>query len=103
MSAMTLEQFNLWHADAIGDLQPYDCYLQGARDAQPAQAVERWQPIATAPKDETVVLTYSRRTGIDPARFISGVWAEPTRNAICEPSHWMPLPISPAPDKECQP
>ena len=67
------------------------------------QAVERWQPIETAPKDGPKILGYSPYWDVGTIRWqksqsgISGFWDVSTRfahsNAI---THWMLLPKPPA-------
>jgi hypothetical protein len=62
-----------------------------------------WQPIETAPKDGTRVLTYApKRTWatqhIAINHFKQGVWQH--CNSECPPTHWQPLPASPTPGKE---
>jgi hypothetical protein len=65
-----------------------------------------WQPIATAPKDGTTVLVWSR--GVHFGECYDGwTWANPHRvyewsDGDCsdmpfdeQPTHWMPLPESP--------
>lgn len=57
--------------------------------------LHKWRPIATAPKDEAVLL-YEPETG---ARYVSR-WTEETYPhwrgyTWAEPSHWYPLPPVP--------
>lgn len=60
-----------------------------------------WQPIATAPKDFTPILTAGAEGWIQIARWHcddgnpgeEGWWSE--GEAVLEPTHWMPLPEPP--------
>ena len=68
----------------------------------------KWQPIATAPRDETSVLLYFSCNGIGECQFhgviegwyfsspkeIDDGW-ETIIGSIGEPTHWMPLPPEP--------
>jgi hypothetical protein len=61
--------------------------------------MSRWQPIETAPKDQTIVLWIPKRYPhvVVAAHWASeecdwGWWAGASR---VEPSHWMPLPEPP--------
>lgn len=76
--------------------------IAGATNARGA-AVEKWQPIETAPKDGTAVLGffpglvgYVARQDVQPINWSGwggGVWAVNGRNDSSQrPTHWMPLP-----------
>ena len=55
-----------------------------------------WQPIATAPKDGTLVLVYYREGGMAVRRILSsGACVDVLRNRSGYPTHWMPLPDPP--------
>jgi hypothetical protein len=68
-----------------------------------------WQPIETAPEEETVLVLISvlDRFGNEPGVYVhSGVldgegwWLShdgPLNLESCEPTHWMPLPNLPIP------
>ncbi len=65
--------------------------------------VTSWQPIATAPRDGTVVLVWTR-TGCHLAACVAGQpegWMEKDANYLLTedttglPTHWMPLPLPP--------
>lgn len=53
-----------------------------------------WRPIASAPRDGTKVLCWSRDSGCFIARFDGTYWLVGI-GAIVEPTHWMPLPDGP--------
>jgi len=75
-----------------------------------------WQPIETAPKDETWVLLYGEHGGadysphMDVAQYAHGGWityhldehAEP-KSPTCTPTHWQPLPERPGINIEKEP
>ncbi len=85
------------------------------RDAQ-AQQAAAWHPIETAPKDGTVVLLYQpagrwKSSARSRQQVVStGYWHQPGNPAspgfwcaavmvAYRPTHWMPLPLPPAPDE----
>jgi len=61
----------------------------------------QWQPIETAPRDDTLVLVYRPRedadhpahVGVDKWRVVSRCWYYSRRDQ--QPTHWMPLPDPP--------
>ena len=53
-----------------------------------------WRPIASAPRNGTKVLCWSRDSGCFIARFDGTYWLVGI-GAIVEPTHWMPLPDGP--------
>ena len=57
-------------------------------------AERTWRPIASAPRDGTNVLCWSRDSGCFMARFDGTYWLVGI-GAIVEPTHWMPLPDAP--------
>jgi hypothetical protein len=71
-----------------------------------------WQPIETAPKDETDILlaaweddgSYWNATGswfFDCFAFFNCIGPDPVK--LCfEPTHWMPLPLPPNVSRETQ-
>jgi hypothetical protein len=78
-----------------------DFYRVIARAALKAVATVRWQPIITAPKDESRILAFFS----DPYPFMQilparGAWwrINPCREII--PTHWMPLPAPPSQDRK---
>ena len=58
-----------------------------------------WQPIETAPKDGTVILTWTDGLGdgayMPMAYNAAGGWSEYWGNSDLLPTHWMPLPPAP--------
>ena len=57
-----------------------------------------WQPIATAPKDGTMVLVYSAAWGEVGVAYCHGTWCwqhDEVGEIINEITHWMPLPKPP--------
>jgi hypothetical protein len=57
----------------------------------------QWQPIETAPKDGTAVLTYRGPGLIAVAEFwVECGWIVPDGMEITNVTHWMPLPAPPA-------
>ena len=71
-------------------------------------ALPAWQPIATAPKDGTVVLITFLEYGVGPAtrvaaaRYLDEGWREHDYDKMqfFPPTHWMPLPPPPAAAQE---
>ena len=69
-----------------------------------------WQPIETAPKDGTGLLTYPHyivtHWSVDECRMSSGAgwagkWNEHTDTfAVITPTHWVPLPSPPTKDNK---
>lgn len=84
--------------------------------------MSEWQPIATAPKDESFVLLYVPHQQLETGPVVMGMhWRDEQRDdagkfkkgrwyhvgngwlgveadlrpAWCEPTHWMPLPAPP--------
>lgn len=55
--------------------------------------MSEWQPIETAPRDGTIILSFDTSAGIpiDLAHWLNGTW----RDDGGEPTHWMPLPSPP--------
>ncbi|MEN0115382.1 MAG: hypothetical protein AAGD15_01560 [Agrobacterium cavarae] len=77
------------------------CEALSALSAQ-VQDVAGWQPIETAPKDGTQILAYPCFGGKDPYQVRwrqtkRGGWEHWTHLVPLSPTHWMPLPASPAP------
>lgn len=64
-----------------------------------------WQPIETAPKDGTEILSWSNRQNILPVVFcrfrevfVMAIYDDETGElevSECAPTHWMPLPQPP--------
>ena len=61
-----------------------------------------WQPIETAPKDGTMVLSYEPRATKHKYKFMEfhrtkdgGSWKNVAASGAVIPSHWMPLPEPP--------
>jgi hypothetical protein len=61
-----------------------------------------WQPISTAPTDQTVVLAWDAEAGMFFAFFDAGDWLTMEgshlglgRDNRITPTHWMPLPKRP--------
>jgi hypothetical protein len=64
--------------------------------------MDKWQPIETAPRNEGDLLLWADRVVIGYFSSVSGHWLSRDgryfndRPKQLEPSHWMPMPISPA-------
>lgn len=71
-----------------------------ANPGKEAGAGKLWQPIETAPRDETPVLVAYRDAWMTVAAFwpCNMCWTEITASGrkLNEPTHWMPLPEPPA-------
>jgi len=68
-----------------------------------AADANRWKPIATAPKDRTILLGYDYEGHLFTAS--SGYWTETNgggwvRQCLFQPTHWQPLPAPPPAAKE---
>ena len=61
--------------------------------------MSEWQPIDTAPKDGTRVLTCWECGKCPPSvmHWYNGGWRQQSHGSMNKPSHWMPLPAPPAP------
>jgi hypothetical protein len=62
--------------------------------------VPNWQPIETAPKDETAILIYTSRENMYVVSYddtFSAPWRIRNDDGLNEhvPTHWMPLPTAP--------
>lgn len=66
-----------------------------------SEGLGAWQPIETAPRDETLVIGYD--DGAWPMQFNprAGCWelyygmTWASGSTKCEPTHWMPMPAAP--------
>lgn len=76
--------------------------LQALRDA--GVHVEAWQPIETAPKDETNIVFFDPQDGVHVGWWSRSIWVHPgawvievnrSDTSVFEPTHWMPLPRPP--------
>lgn len=56
---------------------------------------EQWQPIETAPKDQTDILTFSKEGKIDVGYWENEFWCDGDYS-YWEATHWMPLPKPPS-------
>jgi hypothetical protein len=93
----------LWEMTHAGIAKVYVDAATAALDALAAagRLVPGWQPIATAPKDGSVILLYWRKDGGDMVQ--SGWWENAPAdrcwyaadNERCRPTHWQPLPAAP--------
>lgn len=60
-----------------------------------------WQPIETAPKDGTRILSYSDQEGVQCISWWRdgdtswSEWCSPDGYTVFDPTHWMPLPEPP--------
>lgn len=79
---------------------------QSQSKAAPARVGTEWQPIETAPKDGSTVLTFRLFNGapqIADAKWFSdaGEWGQRSWRYPSEggPTHWMPLPATPQPQE----
>lgn len=63
-------------------------------------ASQEWQPIATAPKDGSILIGWDPikadewMTGVEFMRWLDGRWLDPAAHTM-RPTHWMPLPDPP--------
>jgi hypothetical protein len=57
--------------------------------------MSEWQPISTAPKDESKILTFAPEYGILINRWSAKHREWYTSPPAHEPTHWMPLPEAP--------
>lgn len=61
----------------------------------------KWQPIETAPKDDTEIIGHDIRTGTSHVTWWDYGWRDPDAHYYSEvlepfvPTHWMPLPKPP--------
>ena len=98
----------------IGDTDVYTAEQMQAAYAAGLAAREGWQPIETAPKDETAIITMYMHIDtqiVNSALWIDdencpGWWSYTMSEVSCTllddwrtPTHWMPLPAAPEPTK----
>ena len=81
-----------------GQTKPYEVLTLIAA-VRSLQEKAKWQPIETAPKDKTVVLTFTDSEGRH-AIFPAYYWESYSRwlqieGPFAAPTHWMPLPEPP--------
>lgn len=92
---------------------PKEMYDQMQNELAELRAASQWQPIGTAPRDGSYVLTFCNRFtnklgrsggGIMEAHYIkyqdcwdTHVWWN-IKGEACYPTHWMPLPTPPKED-----
>ena len=87
--------------DAAGNREPDDKPAQHLTEIR-AQAEQQWQPIATAPKDGTMILGYmpsSCHEGLVCVCYWNDVWDHWQNNVDGgseKPSHWLKLPEPPS-------
>lgn len=97
------------HIDTIVRKYTKDINLED-EDARPAfeqhfaaaimEAVPKWQPIESAPKNGTEVLLWHGRTAVG-SYVVDSIMPEWRNRWVClggyiaDPTHWMPLPESP--------
>ena len=74
-------------------------WLSDYADALREPRLGTWQPIETAPKDGTRVLTYCATTSFSNQRFdlmhFAWHWRSHCMGLANQPTHWMPLPPAP--------
>ena len=76
--------------------------IRAALAASPAPTLAQWQPIATAPRDGTVVdlsvvFAHGGRHRMTACQWSAGEWIRKHDDRVFypvggEPTHWMPLP-----------
>lgn len=69
------------------------------KDVLPIVLNSLWQPIKTAPKEESVLVYIPHSMGgYITGGFLlsSGIWINNTDNQFINPTHWMPLPKEPS-------
>lgn len=82
----------------VGDDRPWQQWTEEA-DAV-LEVLNTWQPIATAPKDGTLILCAGEFCGPGDWVMKMGYWSE-AEEGWClfggswKPTHWMPLPAPP--------
>jgi hypothetical protein len=85
------------------DRGPCDCGLAAALSPAPAGGEDGWRDIASAPKDGTEFLVWSDQydtptlaTIRDGEWFVPDVCPHGWTELVSDPTHWRPLPASPA-------
>ena len=76
--------------------------LTRAISGEKSGPVDGWRPIETAPKDGRSLILCRQTAFVGSWDADERAWCD-NRRSLRDPSHWMPLPASPAPDKEGQP
>ena len=95
----------IWHyvgCDACDARGPSASEEEAAEEwnrREPAITPSTWQPIATAPRDGTVVLGHDRVPGQLAYRICywgEAHWYDYFSEIVIRPTHWQPLPAPPA-------
>lgn len=69
----------------------------------------QWRPIETAPRDQRVLVWsgaelyaahWAKNPFTDDEAWIIAEWGDKGEQALVRPTHWMPLPLPPAPEAE---
>jgi len=95
--------------------EPFARAIESARDAAWVEALPKWRPIETAPKDGTKILVFCHWLGVcGPATWCEDQFAKNPRPFWThwgthvwgvsrvrgdQPTHWMPLPSAPGKQK----
>ena len=97
---------NMRHMETYKESLPHWDVYEALRELR-AYRKDGWQPIETAPRDGTLILTFEASEGIATSAYrpdLAGntgyVWFNPDHETPTCPTHWMPLPAAPEPQEE---
>ncbi len=110
---MTTPKFEDWHKEHAKYMEQVDIvhWCEEAYEAGKRDAISKWQPIETAPKDGTAFRAYADELidlDFNPCGSVEAAWSgeefigcvwngqqDAWYGKAINPTHWMPLPAAP--------
>lgn len=109
MEAMNYTEDQEYHGDQERDRIKGDKATGFDKEMEEYERGNRWQPIETAPKDGTPLILFCDDV-VGMGQYLLRDWTEwegwqfmtPVKLQVraFKPTHWMPLPVPPTPNKE---